>query len=376
MQRADITAVRALAVALVVAFHAGFPFFDKGFIGVDVFFVVSGYLITGLLAGELAEHSTIRLTRFYTRRIRRLLPASTLTVLGVLVLSVLLLPSEQTAEAARSGLATAGYVVNFFHGVTTQDLTVNELDTIPLIHFWSLAVEEQFYAVWPLVVLGLGRLAPSMERWRVLLAGVGAITIASFAHSVILVNSGSIWGYYSPLSRAWEFGAGALLAIVAPIGWRGASDINRQLLTVAGAGLIVVSLLTADPTRFPGVGAVPVVVGTLLILHARLHDESPLGIVAGFGPVQWLGHVSYSWYLWHWPLLVIGQSWTGSTSAGLRLGLAAISLAVAGASYHLVEDPIRHAAPLVASPKANIGLGIGLAGLTALCSLVVWWSVG
>ncbi len=375
VQRADITALRAIAVLLVVAFHGRFPFFGNGFIGVDIFFVVSGYLITGLLAGEYSSRGTIRLARFYTRRVRRLLPASALTVLGVLVLSLIALPREQVIEVAQSGLATAGYVVNFFHAITTDDLAASDLDTIPLIHFWSLAVEEQFYLVWPLVILGLSRIGnPRGGRpsRAVLLAGVCAITAASFVHSVMLVNSGSTWGYYSPLSRAWEFGAGAILAIVAPIGWRRGSDAMRQLLLLGGAALIAGSLLIVDPAQFPGLGAVPVVLGTLLVLHAVVDARTPLGFVAGLAPVQWLGHVSYSWYLWHWPILVIGQAWLDDTSAVVRIALIGVSLAVAAASYHLIESPIRHADRLVASLKANVMLGLALSALMALASLVVW----
>ena len=370
-QRNDITAMRAFAVLLVVAFHGRFPFFENGFIGVDIFFVVSGYLITGILVAEQQHTETIDLPRFYTRRVRRLLPASTLTVVGVLLLALLALPRDRWGELARSGLATAGYVVNVFHAITTSDLPAAELDTIPLIHFWSLAVEEQFYFVWPLVILALARVGSTELQHRRLLAGVGVVTIASFAHSVMLVDDGSVWAYYSPLSRAWEFGAGALLALVAPAGWQRGTDAARQGLALAGVGVIALSMLTVDPARFPGLGAVPVVLGTLLVLHAAIDDRSLLGTLAGFFPVQWLGLVSYSWYLWHWPILVIGQFWLESTASGVRIGLILVSLAIAAASFHLVESPVRHAQRLVESIRANVVLGGALAAITALSSLAV-----
>lgn len=369
--RADIGALRAVAVLLVVAFHARLPLFGNGFVGVDVFFVVSGFLITGLLVGEYGERDEIRLGRFYTRRIRRLLPASSLTALGTLALTLLALPRDTWSAIGRSALAAALYVSNLFFGAELTSKTRAEIEPAPLEHFWSLAVEEQFYLVWPLVVLGLCRATSSALRQRGLLAGIGAITIASFAHSVLLVEAGSVWGYYSPLSRAWEFGAGALLAVVFPLGVRGLGDAARQLIAISGLVLVGSSLLTADPGSFPGLGALPVVLGTAAVLFAAVDDQSPLGFVAGLAPVQWLGNLSYSWYLWHWPLLVIGQRAIGSESIAVRGLLVLVSLLIAEASYRFVENPIRHHPALVASLRSNVLLAIGLASIGGLAALAV-----
>lgn len=347
--RRDIDGLRAVAVTLVVAFHAGIPFFQAGFVGVDVFFVLSGFLITGILVREADERGTVRLGRFYTRRLRRLLPASTLTVVATLIASALLVSALSWKVLSRTAIAAAAYASNLYFGQEAGNYFAESSESNPLLHFWSLAVEEQFYIVWPLLIAALARFSP-----RVRTATLTLITVASFVHSVMLANAATPWAYYSPLSRAWEFGAGGLLAIALPTGLAIKSIAAREVLAWGGLAMAGSSLLFIGPqTPFPGVAAIPTVLGTCLVIAASVGDESPLGRILGSWPFQQLGALSYSWYLWHWPVLVIGMVTLGTTAPAVRIALVLLSLPIAAASYYLLEKPVRFAKPLVAAHRPN-----------------------
>jgi len=360
--RKDIDGLRAIAVLLVVAFHVGIPRFGSGFIGVDVFFVLSGFLITGILSKEADDRGTVRLGRFYTRRLRRLLPASSLTVLITMLASFFLVSALSWRQIAETSAAAAVYASNLFFAQEANDYFAANAEANPLLHFWSLAVEEQFYIVWPLLILGLSKLGS-----RARLGGLVALTVASFTHSVMLTNAATPWAYYSPLSRAWEFAIGGILALALPVGLSKLSKMNREIVAWSGLALILGSLLVITPTTpFPGVAAVPTVIGTCMAIAAIVDDRGPLGRVLLSWPFQQLGALSYSWYLWHWPFLVIGQLALGSTSPALRIGLAVVSLAVAAASYHLVEKRVRFAPKLTASHRPNWAMaGITIVALLA-----------
>lgn len=360
--RKDIDGLRAIAVLLVVAFHVGVPRFSAGFIGVDVFFVLSGFLITGILASEADERGTVRLGRFYTRRLRRLLPASSVTVLATMLASFVLVSALSWRQIAETSAAAALYASNLFFAREANDYFAADADTNPLLHFWSLAVEEQFYIVWPLLILGLSRLGRTAR-----LGGLVVLAAGSFIHSVMLTNAATPWAYYSPLSRAWEFALGGILALALPTGLARWSPSIREAIAWAGLLLIALSLLLIGPTTpFPGVAAVPVVVGTCLTIAAVVNERSPLGRILLSWPFQQLGALSYSWYLWHWPFLVIGQLAIGSTDPALRIGLAAASLVVAAASYHLIEKPVRFSPRLTKAHGPNWAMaGILIVALLA-----------
>ncbi len=354
--RKDIDGLRAIAVTIVIAFHMGLPFFDAGFVGVDIFFVLSGFLITGILAKEADERGTIRLARFYTRRLRRLLPASTLTVLATMAASFFLVSALSWETVSRASIAAAFYVSNFYSAQEAGDYFADASESNPLLHFWSLAVEEQFYMAWPLVILGLSKLGS-----RARLGGLIAITAASLLHSVLLTGAATPWAYYSPLSRAWEFGAGALLALAFPLGMSKRSAFSRELVAWSGFALIGGSLLFIGPlTPFPGVAAIPTVIGTCMVIAATVSATSPLGRVLTSWPFQTIGALSYSWYLWHWPVLVIGKVALGSSTAATRIGLVALSLVFAAASYYLLEKPIRFAPVLVKAHRPNWAMAVAL----------------
>ena len=370
--RSDIDGMRAFAIAVVVAFHASFPGFDGGFIGVDVFFVISGYLITGVLLRELDEHGRIRLGRFWARRIRRLLPASTAVVLVTLGATVLLLSPIAWQTSAESGVWAAGYAQNFFLAVEEADYFAVETRN-PFVHFWSLAIEEQFYVIWPLVMVGLARISGAVRQTWVLPAGLGALAVASFVHSVDLAGSDTTWDYYSPLSRGWEFAAGGLLAVAAPSLDRLRTAATSALATVIGAGLVGYSLFTVDAfTPFPGWNAVPPVVGTALVIAAHNGPTTPAGRLLDLPPVQWVGRMSYGWYLWHFPFLVIAEQWSQSFGPVRRMVVVLLALGAAATSYHLIENPVRFSEWLRHRQPANYAMAAGLLALSLLAAGGAW----
>lgn len=358
--RTDIDGLRAFAVGIVVAFHASFPLFDGGFIGVDIFFVISGFLITSVLLQEVNTRGTVRLGRFWARRIRRLLPASTLVVLATLGATALLLSPISWRTAGEAGTWAAAYGQNISLAVEDADyFTVGAQN--PFVHFWSLAVEEQFYVIWPVVILGLSRFARRYERPHLLTGGLVVLAAASFVHSLQLTNDGSVWAYYSPLSRGWEFAAGGLLAIAAPTMARHVKGSAALAATVAGMALIAYSLATLNSvTPFPGWRAVPPVLATLLLLAANNGPATLVGRLLALAPVQWLGHLSYGWYLWHFPFLMIAEQYSTSFGPGRRLIVVAAALGVAAVSYHLVENPVRFSARLRGSHQQNYVMAAAL----------------
>jgi peptidoglycan/LPS O-acetylase OafA/YrhL len=345
----------------VVSFHAGVTQLRGGFIGVDVFFVLSGYLITGLLVHEVEGAGRLDFWRFYARRARRLLPAAALVVLTTLVASALIFSPLELAAIARSARATSAYLSNVYFMLGATDYFSAGNDTNPLLHTWSLAVEEQFYLVWPFLVwLGIHR-ARSRARFVALAVGVSLI---SFAGCVWLTGVRQPWAFFASPARAWEFGAGAIASML-PAG------ILRQrrwfALLLGGVGLLAVCasawLITGD-TAFPGLAALPPVLGTAAVLAAG--DGLPgggVGRLLEIGPLQYLGRLSYSWYLWHWPVLILCGAWIGSLGLTASLTAAAVSLGIADLAYRLVENPIRFHPRLLSAPaRRTIWLALLVTG--------------
>jgi peptidoglycan/LPS O-acetylase OafA/YrhL len=350
--RPDIQGLRAVAVLLVVLSHAGVPGLAGGYVGVDVFFVISGFLITSMLLFSPGRPS---LARFYARRAARLLPASTLVATVTLAASWHWLPPARMAGLAYDALSAAGYAVNVRLAAVATDYFADPAPS-PFQHFWSLAVEEQFYLCWPLLILVV---LSSGRRLR-LLAGVLALLVAgSLVYSVVELGRDAPAAYFGLPSRGWELGVGAFLALL--------EARRRPLRTIPGIGwtglaAVIVSAVTLnDDSAFPGLAALPPVLGTAAVIACG----GP-GKLLGLRPLTRIGDYSYSLYLWHWPLLIIGPAVLGH-DLGLieRLGLCAGALALAALTYHFVENPIRHLRPLTARPIRGLGLGIGLSGVTA-----------
>ncbi|BEL11773.1 SGNH hydrolase domain-containing protein [Actinoplanes sichuanensis] len=325
VHRADIEGLRAVAVLLVVLAHAGVPGLAGGFIGVDVFFVISGFLITGLLRREYAKTGRVRLARFYARRAVRLLPLATLVIVVTLAGAWYLAPPVRFATWAGDALAAATYTMNVRLDTGGTDY-FGDPSPSPFQHFWSLAVEEQFYLLWPLLV-ARGRFGPVL---------MAAVTVGSFAWSLHDTS------YFGTAGRAWELGAGALLALV----------VTRRRPRLGWAGLAAIgaaAVLFDETTRFPGTAALLPVLGAVAVIAAGGNR------LLCTGPMRWLGRMSYGWYLWHWPLLLVAPA--GPTA---RIAVAVAALGLAVVSHHLLENPVRHHRVWTVRPGRGLLLGLGL----------------
>jgi peptidoglycan/LPS O-acetylase OafA/YrhL len=341
-RRADIQGLRGVAVLLVVLYHAGLHV-SGGFTGVDVFFAISGFVITGMLLPELEASGSIDLWRFYVRRARRLLPALAVMLTVVAVVGVLASPIELERTGAFTGIAASVFAANVYlfqlsAGYFDAAATLN-----PLLHTWTLAVEEQFYIVFPTLLVIGWRL--SRRRSRVAAsAAIGVISVLSFVLAVVL-SSGTTFGsaqrfaFYSSFTRAWEFGAGALLALAAPV-LRRLSATSGQIVGVAGLAAIGAGAFVIRGTvSFPGWPTLLPVGGACALLAAGFAHSILSTRILSARPIVWIGDRSYSWYLWHWPVIVFARALV--PGAGVAAVAAALSLVPACLSYRYVENPIR-----------------------------------
>ena len=367
-RRDDIEGLRAIAVLLVVAYHAGVSQVRGGFVGVDVFFVLSGYLITGILLRQVMDTGRVDYVQFYARRMRRLLPAATLTLLIILIAGALLLGPMERIEPSLSAIATALYSSNGFFLTRAVDYFAAASETNPLLHTWSLAVEEQFYLVWPwLIVVGwkVGR------SRRGLAALIAIFSVVSFAGCVLLTYRRQPWAFFGTPARAWEFGLGGIATLVPVATTRGTRAVWHCLGWIGVAMVVATAFLLRSTTPFPGAVAMVPVVGTSLALVAGAHAGERFGVGRWLGTraLSWIGGRSYAWYLWHWPVLVFATAlWPGMPLAG-RIGCALGALAAATLSTALLENPIRFHPRLVARPRLSIAIGLCLTLGSAVIAL-------
>jgi peptidoglycan/LPS O-acetylase OafA/YrhL len=388
--RQDIEGLRAIAVLGVVLFHAEVPCIGGGYVGVDVFFVISGFLITGLLWREVSSAGTVRLRRFYGARARRLLPAAATVGVVTAVASAVLLPPLQARTVLGDGIASALYVGNY-RFMLQGDYFFNEMPLSPFLHYWSLGVEEQFYLVWPALIIGTAwlirrvrrrtgtdadwskgrhrRVRPPQCPYVMVLALVAAV---SFAMSLWATQWLPLVAFYSLPTRAWELALGGLVALTAGQ-WR---RLPATLAVIAGWGGLALVLLAyirlSAMTPFPGTAALLPVLGTALVIGAGCAAHSfGCGRILALSPMRAVGRVSYSWYLWHWPVLLLAPPLLGH-SLGLagRLAAALVSGVLALLTLYLVENPLRFAAPVRRSPVGSLALG-GAATAIAVCVGVV-----
>ncbi len=365
--RTDVEGLRAVAVLLVLGDHLfGLP--SGGFVGVDVFFVVSGFLITGLLAREATTTGTVRLRAFWLRRARRLLPAALICLaVTCLVAQTLFLP-VRAAQTVRDALFAAVSAANWRFGALGTDYFSATRPPSPVQQYWSLAVEEQFYAVWPLLVLGLATRAVPVLRRRLTLSA-GLVLTASLAWSVHLTAVDPSSAYFSTTARAHELAAGALLALHVHRAER-LGDRVAGLLGLGGLAVVALSAVLVHPTTpFPGLAALLPVVGTLGVLAGGAGGRSTPATRLLSRPLpRWLGRISYSLYLWHWPVAVFGAALRPDDPGWLGPVLLGVSLALGALSYAVVEQPLRVALPQV--PR------LVLPGVLVSALLVVLGSAG
>lgn len=379
--RSDIQGLRAIAVLLVVIFHIWPEWLPGGYVGVDVFFVISGFLITSHLYREIENTGQISLGRFYARRVRRLLPAASVVLLFTAIATILLAPRFKWLEITQDIAASTLYVQNWRLLFNAIDYLGAEEVAGPLQHFWSLAIEEQYYIFWPMILIGLAAISARRSA-RGLMALVTLIVIAvSLFLSIRITESDQPIAYFATHTRVWELAIGSLLAFVK---WEHSHRMARAGGGLLGFCLILASafLFTTD-TAFPGYSALLPTLGAALVLWAGSGMENNLPHERLFSPrpIQFLGDISYSLYLWHWPLIVFMGYMIPDQSNLAGGGILVLSIATAWLSKRYVEDRYRqslpasnNAAPALFrwSPRANalalatVGMSTSLAASAAI----------
>ncbi|WP_370179079.1 acyltransferase family protein [Alteriqipengyuania sp.] len=363
--RPDIDGLRAMAVLSVVGFHAFPGYFPGGFFGVDVFFVISGYLITGLLMREHEHAGKMSLTDFYARRIRRLFPALLLVVATTALVGTFLLFSHEFARLVKHVWASLFFVENILLASESGYFDVDAYQK-PLLHFWSLAVEEQFYIVWPLALIAL---AGSRRNLALLITGILAASLAITFFGALP----EAWHFYSPLTRAWELAAGAML------GWwhagrtggpAMASHRLSGILSLVALGALTVTMLLANEAMFhPGLITLAPVVATCILIATG--PRSLGNRLLAIRPAVWIGLISYPLYLWHWPLLsylsIVAEEERGP--ALVRLAMVICALVLAAITYLWIERPLRRAAR---TKRIVGGLAIGSLALAAVAGAMLF----
>ncbi len=331
--RPDIDGLRALAVIPVILFHAGLGF-PGGYVGVDIFFVISGYLITSIIIREIAK-GEFTYRGFWERRIRRIFPPALLVTFVSVIFGAWALLPDTFASLGKAGIAQLTMVANFYFW--QQDgYFAGPSDLEPLLHMWSLAVEEQFYFLFPILLVALVKRGEGTTR-KVLIA----ITLLSLIWSLYGVIHFQMATFYLLPARAWELSIGSLLAIL-PLRSL-ASSAARTAVALLGLALILWSIFAYDlTTPFPGLAAVPPCLGTALLIYAHQGGPSPIGRLLSLAPVVFIGKISFSLYLWHWPLLVYGRHLSiQEMSPALRISLVAASFVLAILTWMFVETPFR-----------------------------------
>lgn len=359
--RPDIQGLRALAVGGVVAYHFGLTALPGGFAGVDIFFVISGWLITTHLMREIGDTGRLDLWRFYARRARRLLPAALFVILATLAAGYFILAPQEQALYSRGAMYASAYAINLWLLRWSFDYFAADAASNPFIHFWSLSVEEQFYLAWPTLLLLAAWLRPGR---RMAVAVIGMAGLASFATCVWLTSLSPAWAFYFSPLRAWEFAAGGLATLV-PAAFQGQRPRLHAAQGWLGLALITAAYLwLSEDLPFPGWYALLPVAGTVLVLlggagEQTEHTGGPArwqafgpGAMLSLPPLQWVGALSYSLYLWHWPVIVYAGMLVPDLSVPQRLGCAVLALALSVLTYHLVENPARRGAWLMAGARA------------------------
>jgi peptidoglycan/LPS O-acetylase OafA/YrhL len=374
--RPDIEGLRGIAVALVAIFHAGLLSqapnqLTGGFIGVDLFFVVSGFLITGLLIRERERNGRISFSRFYARRVRRILPAAVVVTIVTLIASNSLITLVSKPSVMQDGAAAALSIANIRFAVTTDYF--NPVNYSPFLHFWSLGVEEQFYFVWPAVMAIVAWKSPRLG------AGIALVLIVaiSFVASLVVTDSNPSMAFYMLPTRAWQLGAGGLLAVGAgslaglPSRIRGAIGMLLAFAGWAALSALITASIAIDSTRtpYPGMAAiVPTIAGVLLIASGQ--ERSGPGLLLRLAPIRFLGKISYSLYLWHWPVLILGSIWLVGPLDVMTpvqaIALALVAIPISAASWALVEEPFRRGRIPLPRPSRVVGVGVAMMLVVAL----------
>jgi peptidoglycan/LPS O-acetylase OafA/YrhL len=363
--RPDIDGMRAFAVMAVVLFHAGLSAVPGGFVGVDIFFVISGYLITGLIVDKLRQ-GTFSFWDFYARRTRRIYPALFVLIPFVLLFGYFILTPGEYEELGRSAIYSAAFLANIFFWLNTGYFDLAAM-TMPLLHLWSIGVEEQFYLMWPVTLVLVWRFVP-LSRQATLIALIVVTTLLVLL-CIVWTHYDAKAAFYLPFTRLWEFTLGAL-ALALP-------EIKRprvaDALSIAGLIAMLVAALSFDEgLAYPGYYALLPCLGTTASIWAG--DRSLMGKVFSLTPNVLLGKISYSLYLWHWPVFVYYGFYAGAEATSqAKLLLVPVIIAIAYLSWRFVEMPIRHRKGY---PRRHVMYGAATAAVAACLALIVVVNAG
>ncbi len=365
--RADVDGLRAVAILPVLSFHAGLGA-SGGFIGVDIFFVISGYLIAGLILKDL-DLGKFSIFEFWERRIRRILPAVAVVALATLAIGALLFLPQDFRNLGQSSLYQALLAANIYFW-RDSGYFAQGADVKPLLHTWSLAVEEQFYLLFPFLLMAISRFC---RKW--LTALILILGIASFGLSVWGTYASTVATFYLLPTRAWELLTGALLASLPP--QRQARRWVAECLSYLGLAAILFAVFRYnEATRFPGAAALLPCLATVIIIWANGCSLTSLGKLLAMPPVVFIGLISYSLYLWHWPLLVYARYWSfQEVPLGYRLLILAASFVLAAASWKFVESPFRKRLLLKSRPRV-FAFACTVITLLAVSGLMIYQKQG
>lgn len=373
--RGDIQGLRALAVIVVVLYHSGVPYVSGGFVGVDFFFVLSGFLITLLLVRELDARGRISLRNFWGRRARRLLPAAALVLIATTLVAQRVLPLLDRKAVALDILFASVFSANWRFAQQQTDYLAADRDPSPVLHYWTLGVEEQFYAVWPLLIVAvsfaIGRFARGRSRsashvpTKALGIVFGVIFVASLAYSIVETSRNQQYAFFGTPSRAWQLAAGALVALAVPRLARIGTGV-RLSLGIIGFVLFAASVFMLKESGsvagfvYPSWLALAPTTAAIMLVASSTGGQTVLSTALSWWPLQRIGDVSYSFYLWHWPVLVLGVMWNDGGTLRFRLVLVLGAFVLSIVTYLCIENPIRRATPLARRPLLSLVMGVVL----------------
>ncbi|HEU4974123.1 MAG TPA: acyltransferase family protein [Baekduia sp.] len=373
--RLDIQGLRGFALVLVLCTHAEVPGMSGGFVGLDVFYVLSGFLITGLILHEVDRTGTVSLVRFYARRARRLLPLAVTVLAAIFVGSLLLFGPVRAYKVAGDMLAATLYFANWrFIAQSTDYFAFDDASKTPVQHYWSLSVEEQFYLLWPVLILG----ALWLARWRrwslrtvlgVLLTVLG---LASLAYGVWFSGVAPRQSYFSTLARAWELALGCGLALALPAVIRLPRGVS-WLMTAGGLAVLVATTLTlSGATPYPGWWALAPTLASVAIIVAgtAVTASAPVRLLC-VRPLQDLGRISYAWYLWHWPALVFAAAAFGPLTPAQKVAVTLASWVPTIITHHLIEERFRRSAVLARRPRLAVSFGVACTATAVLLAVLL-----
>jgi peptidoglycan/LPS O-acetylase OafA/YrhL len=365
--RPDVQGLRAIAILLVVLFHAGIPGISGGYVGVDVFFVISGFVITGLLLREREAGRRTSILNFYSRRARRIIPAASLVIVVTVIAAFHYLGSLTGHETAVDGQWAAIFLANFHFAASETNYLASQQPPSALQNYWSLAVEEQFYIVYPTVFLIAASLVTRISlrvRLAILLA---TVIVASYTFSIVFTSTNPSSAFFSPLTRAWELALGGLIAVGSDSLRRLPQPVAAFLSWLGLAAIVTASVTLTSASVYPGaLVAIPVVGAGLIIAAGTSQPAWGVEYLLRQKPFQLLGLISYSLYLWHWPILIIATQNRGATNLPVwdNVVLLLVATLAAALTYRLIENPVRHSTALIQRRWASVLMGLCLIGAT------------